>query len=70
MLWSGGIQHALATAITALEQRGYASMEKFLSEVQARPYSLKNVPLDALQQIWQGLCAVISNHLRMGKVRP
>uniref|UniRef100_A0A7S0YJB4 CCDC81 HU domain-containing protein n=1 Tax=Hemiselmis tepida TaxID=464990 RepID=A0A7S0YJB4_9CRYP len=42
-------------------------MDKVLREVQARPYSLKNVPIEALHAIWNGLCAHIHNVLSSGK---
>ena len=44
-----------------------SSMERVLSEVQARPYSLRDVSLESLQSIWGGLCATLSASLRSGK---
>ncbi len=44
-------------------------MDKFFSEVQARPYSLKNVPLESLHKIWNGLCSTLLGTISSGKVR-
>ena len=43
-------------------------MDKFFSEVQARPYSLKNVPLESLHKIWNGLCSTLLGTISSGKV--
>jgi hypothetical protein len=43
-------------------------MDRFFSEVQARPYSLKNVPLETLHKIWSGLCSTLLSTLSAGKV--
>merc|ERR1719183_3210330 len=42
-------------------------MDRVLSEVQARPYSLRDVSLEALHSIWGGLCSTLSASLRSGK---
>jgi len=44
-----------------------SSMDRVLAEVQARPYSLRNVSLEALQMIWGGLCSTLVATLRSGK---
>jgi hypothetical protein len=44
-------------------------MDKFFSEVQARPYSLKNVPLESLHKIWNGLCSTLLGTISSGKVQ-
>jgi hypothetical protein len=45
-----------------------SGIDKILRDVQARPYSLKNVPIEALHAIWNGLCAHIHSVLANGKV--
>lgn len=44
-----------------------SSMDRVLAEVQARPYSLRNVSLESLQMIWGGLCSTLVATLRSGK---
>lgn len=44
-----------------------SSMDRVLSEVQARPYSLRDVSLESLQSIWAGLCSTLVATLRSGK---
>ena len=44
-----------------------SNMDRVLSEVQARPYSLRDVSLEALHSIWGGLCSTLSASLRSGK---
>lgn len=46
-----------------------SGIDKILRDVQSRPYSLKNVPIEALHAIWNGLCAHIHSVLANGKVR-
>jgi hypothetical protein len=43
------------------------SMDRVLSEVQARPYSLRDVSLESLHMIWGGLCSTLVATLRSGK---
>jgi len=42
-------------------------MDRVLGEVQARPYSLRNVSLESLHSIWAGLCSTLVQTLRSGK---
>ena len=42
-------------------------MDRLFSEVQARPYSVRNASVDSLRAIWSGLCSTLVATLRSGK---